>query len=95
MSLWAEHLGTLHDCFKEPKDLDCVKSVNKIAVDNLCKYKAKDFTPLQGHLLKFPIQVNAKGKIEVLPGKVRYFSDDDQSNNYFNYFKEVTYALTT
>ncbi|KAL4615903.1 hypothetical protein ACB092_07G160000 [Castanea dentata] len=95
MSLWAEHLGTLHDCFKEPKDLDCVKSVNKIAVDNLSKYKAKDFTPLQGHLLKFPIQVNANGKIEVLPGKVRYFSDDDQGNNYFNYFKEVTYALTT
>ena len=95
MSLWAEHLGTLPDSFKEPKDLDCVKSVNKIAVDNLSKYKAKDFTPLQGHLLKFPIQVNANGKIEVLPGKVRYFSDDDQGNNYFNYFKEVIYALTT
>uniref|UniRef100_A0A7N2RDQ2 phospholipase D n=1 Tax=Quercus lobata TaxID=97700 RepID=A0A7N2RDQ2_QUELO len=82
MSLWAEHLGTLPDCFKEPKDLDCVKSVNKIAVDNLSKYKAKDFTPLQGHLLKFPILVNANGKIEVLPGKEPFPV-------------EVIYALTT
>ena len=95
MSLWAEHLGTLHDFFKEPKDLDCVKSVNKIAVDNWSKYKAEDFTPSQEHLLKCPIQVNDNGKIEVFPGKVRYFSDDDQGNNYLNYFKEVTYALTT
>ena len=94
MSLWAEHLGTLPDCFKEPKDLDCVKSVNKIAVDNWNKYKAEDFTPLQGHLLKFPIQVNANGKIEVLPGK-EPFPDADQGIYPIRKGMEVIYALTT
>uniref|UniRef100_A0A2N9G445 phospholipase D n=1 Tax=Fagus sylvatica TaxID=28930 RepID=A0A2N9G445_FAGSY len=69
MSLWAEHLGILDidDCFKEPKDLACIKSVNKIAEDNWRKYTAKDFTPLQGHLLKYPIQVDTNGEVGCLP----------------------------
>ncbi|KAJ1427362.1 Phospholipase D/Transphosphatidylase [Sesbania bispinosa] len=34
MSLWAEHMGCVNGCFKEPENLDCVKYVNKIAEDN-------------------------------------------------------------
>ena len=74
MSLWAEHLGTIHDCFNEPESLDCVKSVNKIAEDNWKKFTADDFTPLQGHLMKYPIKVNANGKVSPLPG-FEYFPD--------------------
>jgi len=69
MSLWAEHLGKLDDCFKEPQDLACVNSVNKIAEDNWKKYTAESFTPLQGHLLKYPVQVDANGKVGPLPGQ--------------------------
>lgn len=69
MSLWAEHLGMLDDYFKEPENLDCVKSVNQIAEDNWRNFTAEDFTPLQGHLLRYPIQVDANGKVGPLPGQ--------------------------
>ncbi|KAL4650299.1 hypothetical protein ACB092_01G077100 [Castanea dentata] len=69
MSLWAEHLGMLDDCFKEPENLDCVKRVNQIAEDNWRNFTAEDFTPLQGHLLRYPVQVDANGKVGPLPGQ--------------------------
>lgn len=68
MSLWAEHLGTIHDCFKEPESLECVESVNKIAEDNWKKFTDDDFKPLQGHIMKYPIKVNANGKVSSIPG---------------------------
>ncbi|XP_011003096.1 PREDICTED: phospholipase D delta-like [Populus euphratica] len=69
MSLWAEHLGLVDNLFKEPGSLDCVKSVNKIAEDNWKKFTAEDFTLLQGHLLKYPVEVDGDGKVSPLPGQ--------------------------
>ncbi|KAL9395459.1 hypothetical protein Peur_009712 [Populus x canadensis] len=69
MSLWAEHLGLVDNLFKEPESLDCVKSVNKIAEDNWKKFTAENFTLLQGHLLKYPVQVDGNGKVSHLPGQ--------------------------
>lgn len=69
MSLWAEHLGLVDNLFKEPGSLDCVKSVNKIAEDNWKKFTAENFTLLQGHLLKYPVQVDGNGKVSPLPGQ--------------------------
>lgn len=46
----------------------CVKTVNKIATDNWEKFTAEEFMPLQGHLLKYPIQVDSNGKVSSLPG---------------------------
>lgn len=68
MSLWAEHLGTIHDCFKEPESLECVETVNKIAEQNWKNFTADDFKPLQGHIMKYPIKVNADGRVSPLPG---------------------------
>ncbi|XP_076915381.1 phospholipase D delta-like [Bidens hawaiensis] len=34
MSLWAEHLGVLEKCYKEPETIECVNKVNKLAEDN-------------------------------------------------------------
>lgn len=56
------------DSFKEPKSLDCVKRVNNIAENNWERYTAEEFTPLQGHLLKYPVQVDTNGKVSPLPG---------------------------
>ncbi|XP_016481357.2 phospholipase D delta [Nicotiana tabacum] len=67
MSLWAEHLGMLEDSFKVPEALECVKRVNEVAEDNWKRYTAENFTELQGHLLKYPIQVDADGKVGPLP----------------------------
>lgn len=68
MSLWAEHLGTVEKCFEEPESVECVKRVNEIAEDNWERFTAEKFTLLQGHLLKYPMQVNTDGSISPLPG---------------------------
>ncbi|XP_031265508.1 phospholipase D delta-like [Pistacia vera] len=68
MSLWAEHLGMVDCRFREPESLDCVKFVNKIAEDNWKSFTEEAFTLLQGHLLKYPVEVNSDGKESPLPG---------------------------
>ncbi|KAI4314709.1 hypothetical protein L6164_027589 [Bauhinia variegata] len=68
MSLWREHLGKLDNTFEEAESLECVRKVNAIAEDNLRKYASEDFLPLQGHILKYPIQVGADGTVSPLPG---------------------------
>ncbi|KAL4310883.1 hypothetical protein GQ457_01G008940 [Hibiscus cannabinus] len=67
MSLWAEHMEKIDDCFNEPESLDCVKTVNKIAGENWLRYTSEAFMPLQGHLLKYPIAVDSNGKVSHLP----------------------------
>ncbi|KAL6993384.1 phospholipase D [Sarracenia purpurea var. burkii] len=68
MQLWAEQLGMVHKCFKEPESLVCVKKVNELAEDNWKRYTNENFTLLQGHLLKYPVQVDVDGNVGPLPG---------------------------
>ncbi|CAA7024374.1 unnamed protein product [Microthlaspi erraticum] len=68
MSLWAEHMGKVDETFKEPESLECVKKVNMISEDNWKKYTAHNFSPLQGHILKYPLVVDNTGKVIPLPG---------------------------
>ncbi|KAK7252996.1 hypothetical protein RIF29_37351 [Crotalaria pallida] len=67
MSLWREHLGTLEETFEEPERLECVRRVNEIAEDNWRRYASDEFSLLQGHILKYPVQVDSAGKISSLP----------------------------
>ncbi|XP_062164855.1 phospholipase D delta-like [Alnus glutinosa] len=92
MSLWTEHLGMLDDCFKEPENFVCVNSVNKVAEDNWRKYTAEEFTPLQGHLLKYPVQVDANGKVGPLPGQETF---PDVGGKVLGYRTTLPDALTT
>lgn len=68
MSLWAEHLGMIEDCFNEPEEPECVHKVNEVAKDNWDRYTWDEFTELQGHLLKYPVEVDADGNVNPLPG---------------------------
>ncbi|CAA0805787.1 Phospholipase D delta [Striga hermonthica] len=68
MSLWAEHIGSIHKCFKDAESLECVKYVNSVAEDNWNMYTANEFTSLQGHILKYPVAIDADGKVSSLPG---------------------------
>ncbi|XP_024032885.1 phospholipase D delta [Morus notabilis] len=68
MSLWAEHLGDLDSRYEEPETLECVRKVNEIAEHNWKRFTSDSFTSLQGHLLKYPLQVDAAGKVGPLPG---------------------------
>ncbi|KAJ0039631.1 hypothetical protein Pint_28743 [Pistacia integerrima] len=68
-SLWAEHLGQLEACFEEPESRECVRTVNQIAGDNWDRFTTtENFTPLQGHLLKYPLKVETDGTVSPLPG---------------------------
>ncbi|KAI0514235.1 hypothetical protein KFK09_010270 [Dendrobium nobile] len=67
MSLWAEHLGLLDSRFEEPNRLDCVRFVNQIAEENWKNFTAEEAKPLKGHLLKYPIKVEADGKVGPIP----------------------------
>ncbi|PIN01376.1 Phospholipase D1 [Handroanthus impetiginosus] len=68
MSLWSEHIGNIEGCFKDPENMDCVKYMNRISEDNWKRYTSDQFTPLQGHILKYPVVVGADGKVNPLPG---------------------------
>ncbi|KAI8019079.1 Phospholipase D delta [Camellia lanceoleosa] len=52
--------------------LVCVDSVNKIVEDNWKKFTREEFTPLQGHLLKYPMKIDGNGKVSALSGQENF-----------------------
>ncbi|KAJ0770890.1 putative phospholipase D [Helianthus annuus] len=66
MSLWAEHLGVLEKCYEDPETVECVQKVNTIAEDNWTRYTKFNYTALQGHLLRYPLQVDDDGNVKSL-----------------------------
>ncbi|GLU05735.1 hypothetical protein SLE2022_228160 [Rubroshorea leprosula] len=68
MSLWAEHIGHLEECFKRPESLECVRRVRSLGELNWKQYVADEVTEMKGHLLKYPVQVDCMGKVKALPG---------------------------
>ncbi|KAK4844937.1 hypothetical protein QYF36_026225 [Acer negundo] len=68
MSLWAEHLGKLEECFERPESLGCMRRVRSLGEVNWSEYAADEVTELSGHLLKYPVEVDRTGKVKALPG---------------------------
>ncbi|KAK2992468.1 hypothetical protein RJ640_011607 [Escallonia rubra] len=68
MSLWAEHLGVIEDCFASPESLECVRRVKTMGVTNWKQFAADEVTEMRGHLLKYPVEVDRTGKVRPLPG---------------------------
>lgn len=68
MSLWAEHVGVIEDCFTQPESIDCVRRVKQMAEMNWKQFAADDVTEMRGHLLKYPVEVDRRGKVRPLPG---------------------------
>lgn len=68
MSLWAEHLGTLEDCFCQPETLECMRKVNSIAKTNWQIFAAEENKEMRGHLMQYPVQVNKDGIVSTLHG---------------------------
>ncbi|KAF5733184.1 putative phospholipase d beta [Tripterygium wilfordii] len=69
MSLWAEHLGFLEDCFQQPQSLKCMKRVNEIASYNWKSYVSEESKEMKGHLMLYPVNISRDGKISALPGQ--------------------------
>ncbi|KAM3344055.1 phospholipase D gamma 1-like [Capsicum galapagoense] len=68
MSLWAEHLGVVDDYFTRPESLECVRRVRSMGEANWKQFSADEVTEMRGHLLKYPVEVDRRGKVKSLPG---------------------------
>ncbi|KAI7727030.1 LOW QUALITY PROTEIN: hypothetical protein M8C21_019873, partial [Ambrosia artemisiifolia] len=68
MSLWAEHLGLVDDRFTQPESLECVSYVRSLSEANWRQFAADEVSEMRGHLLKYPVEVDPKGKVSSLPG---------------------------
>nr|CAB3456248.1 unnamed protein product [Digitaria exilis] len=69
MSLWAEHLGTVEECFRRPESEECVQWVNQVADDNWASYVSPQMVDMRGHLLRYPVRVEQDGRVGPLPGQ--------------------------
>ncbi|XP_057980447.1 phospholipase D gamma 1-like [Malania oleifera] len=68
MSLWAEHTGVIEDCFSQPETVECMRRVRSLGEMNWKQFAANEVTEMRGHLLKYPVEVDRKGKVRPLPG---------------------------
>ncbi|CAA0842264.1 Phospholipase D beta 1 [Striga hermonthica] len=68
MSLWAEHTGTLEQCFEHPESLECVRRVRWMGELNWREFESSEISAMRGHLLKYPLHVDSSGKVTPLPG---------------------------
>ncbi|VFQ75713.1 unnamed protein product [Cuscuta campestris] len=68
MSLWAEHLGVVEDCFTQPESVECVRRVRSMGEANWKQFAAEEVTEMRAHLLKYPVEVDRKGRVKPLPG---------------------------
>ncbi|KAK9273120.1 hypothetical protein L1049_017927 [Liquidambar formosana] len=68
MSLWAEHIGDIEECFTRPEGLECVRRVRWLGEMNWKQFAADEATEMRGHLLKYPVDVDRKGNVSPLPG---------------------------
>ncbi|WOL10012.1 phospholipase D gamma 1 [Canna indica] len=68
MALWAEHTGTVEECFTRPESLECTRRICDIGQLNWRQYVADEITEMNGHLLKYPVDVDRQGKVKPIPG---------------------------
>ncbi|KAL2477769.1 Phospholipase D beta 1 [Forsythia ovata] len=68
MSLWAEHLGVLEDFYTRPDSVECVRKVRSMGEANWKQFAANEISEMRGHLLKYPVEVDRKGKVRPLYG---------------------------
>ncbi|CAE6144450.1 unnamed protein product [Arabidopsis arenosa] len=91
MSLWAEHMALLDDCFVEPESLECVRKVRTMAEENWKQFRSEEVSEMSGHLMKYPVEVDRKGKVRPLPGSQEF---PDVGGNIVGSFLAIQENLT-
>ncbi|KAL3814883.1 hypothetical protein ACJIZ3_016151 [Penstemon smallii] len=91
MSLWAEHLGVLEDCFTRPESLECVRRVRSMGEANWNQFASNEVSEMRGHLLKYPVEVDRNGKVKPLPGSETF---PDVGGNIVGSFLAIQENLT-
>ncbi|KAL9227407.1 hypothetical protein vseg_003096 [Gypsophila vaccaria] len=91
MSLWAEHLGTTADWFTQPESVECVRHVRSMAEQNWRQFAADGVSEMRGHLLKYPVNVDKKGRVGPLLGSEKF---PDLGGKVIGTFSGITENLT-
>ncbi|CAA0818468.1 Unknown protein [Striga hermonthica] len=67
---FIEHVATIEDWFENIENMVCLSYVNRMAEDNWKRYTNKPFTPLQGHILKYPAhwRIDVDGNVKPMLG---------------------------
>ncbi|KAL5198262.1 hypothetical protein ABZP36_001774 [Zizania latifolia] len=92
MSLWAEHLGTLEECFRSPQSVECIRLVNQMAEENWECYVSPEMVNMRGHLMRYPITVDRDGRVGPLLG---YECFPDVGGKVLGTHSSLPNALTT
>ncbi|KAG2640874.1 hypothetical protein PVAP13_2KG125248 [Panicum virgatum] len=92
MSLWAEHLGTLEECFRHPESEECVQRVNQVADDNWASYVSPQMEDMKGHLMRYPVKVEQDERVGPLPGQESF---PDVGGKVLGTHSSLPNALTT
>ncbi|CAJ1928132.1 unnamed protein product [Sphenostylis stenocarpa] len=88
MSLWSEHIGSVEECFEEPESLECVRRIRSLSESNWRQYAADEVTEMKSHLLKYPLEVDSKGKVKPLPGSETFPDVGGNISGTFTVLKE-------
>lgn len=91
MSLWAEHIGGIENCFTQPESVECVRRVRSLGAMNWKQFAADEVTEMRGHLLRYPVEVDQKGKVKPLPGSETF---PDVGGNIVGSFLAIPENLT-
>lgn len=91
MSLWAEHTGTMEECFERPESIECVRRIRSLGERNWRQYAAEEVSEMRSHLLKYPLQVDPTGKVTHLPGSETF---PDLGGNILGTFTVIQENLT-
>ncbi|KAH6830791.1 phospholipase D beta 1 [Perilla frutescens var. hirtella] len=91
MSLWAEHVGFLEECFTRPESLECVRRVRSLGEANWEQFASPQVSEMRGHLIKYPVDVDRKGKVKPLAG---YETFPDVGGNIVGSFLAIQENLT-
>lgn len=67
MSLWAEHIGGLEECFKQTRERRMREKVRSLGELNWKQFAAGEVKEMKGHLLKYLVEVDRMGKVNPLP----------------------------
>jgi len=62
MHTWASITNEMHDSFRDPKSLECVRRMNEIAESNWQKYIGDEVVEMESHLMPLPLEFFGKDK---------------------------------
>ncbi|KAG7177059.1 phospholipase D alpha 1-like [Homarus americanus] len=68
MALWAEHLGGVVETHMNPGSLECMRAVNEMAEGNWAAYATEEPCKVDGHLLRYPVEVDQDGTVTAIEG---------------------------